>query len=269
MAIDGSQKLPDLRFTATLDPPVVMPWQTASAIMQNCGLTGVQPFVHWPTWHSMLLGQALPLAASSANGPVATAEQTVLSVRDGEEAEVVHSYSLDIAKPEIAIRLEELPFSHPRQLVEALPILRQWACFGTCVKDAFSTYNFQAPSAQTVPDGRSTSLEDLLRSPPFEPLAQSLKKIPISIALVTSPTPTLDLVFAANGETTLQNFSVQVLPNAQITVLDHRGLGDSDSLLDDGCTKATELTHALEKCGDLGVWIEWIRNREGWTSSTN
>ena len=54
MAIDGSPKLPDLRFSVKLDPPIIMPWTVALAVLQSVGMAAPQTIIQ-QTWHSLLL----------------------------------------------------------------------------------------------------------------------------------------------------------------------------------------------------------------------
>ncbi|KAK5120703.1 hypothetical protein LTR85_006061 [Meristemomyces frigidus] len=277
MAIDGTQKLPDLRFTAKLDPPIILPWQVASAVVQSVGLPAPQVFV-MQAWHSLLLNPETTAPFDASKDALSMdAERSVLTTRDGDEAEVTHRYTLEVVKPDMAYKLEELPFSHPRQLVEMLSTLRQWACFGSLVRGIFA--DGSTTEKRTAPDltgnGAETlsgnpqaplSLADLL-TPPTTPLpSPNNANIPVHISLITSPAPTLSLTTPSAGST-LANITVRVLPNAELVVTSSEGFaeGDDSGVVMDGVDGADadvegkRMARALEVCGDLGVWVEWLR----------
>ncbi|KAK3067289.1 hypothetical protein LTR53_015922 [Teratosphaeriaceae sp. CCFEE 6253] len=138
MAIDGDEKLPDLRFAAKLEPPIVLPWHVATHVLQSFGVPAPQLFVLPPSWHSMLLDPTNIAPFNAVNPHTVTAQHSVLLSHEGKDAETTHTYALDVVKPDGGYRLAELPFAHPRQLVEALPTLRQWAFFGSLVQRVFA-----------------------------------------------------------------------------------------------------------------------------------
>ena len=69
--------------------------------------------------HRLLLDlPASSTAHTAATGFITTAKTAVLSQKDGEESTVTHTYTLTSAKLDYGFQMEEIPFSHPRQLVE-------------------------------------------------------------------------------------------------------------------------------------------------------
>ncbi|EMC92429.1 hypothetical protein BAUCODRAFT_288836 [Baudoinia panamericana UAMH 10762] len=198
MATEGQQKMPDLRFTARLDPPLVLPWQVASAVLQVMGLPPPQFFVYPPAWHAMLLDPSTTTPLNVANGHPLQITHAVTVTRGGEEVTVHHKYELDVARNDGGYVLEALPFSHPRQLVELLPTLRQWACFGSLVEQILQTIPFA-----THEDATNGSIADINR------------------------------------------------PNPVKADEEQGSAGAEDK----------RLAKALDACGDIGVWIEWLRSR--------
>ena len=267
MAVDGQASLPELRFTAKLDPPIILPWQLATNLLQTFGLPAPQLFVYPPAWHAMLLDPSTTTPFNTMSEHVVTSEQSVLAKQDGEEAETTHAYSLDFAKRDGGHKLQELPFSHPRQLVEILPTLRQWACFGSLVKSLFSqsTASGTKTAVNGPPNGprkdqQALSLDDLL-TPPTTPPARD-DKLAVSVSLATSPVPTLSFVFqAAKGEDVC-NVTVQVLQNGVLSLTSAEGLGGEGAMEGVQGEEGKKLAGALEACeGDVGVWVEWLRSR--------
>lgn len=264
MAIDGDQKLPDVRFTAKLDPPVVLPWQLASTTMQLFGLPAPQLFVYPPAWHAMVLDPASTTPFNATNAQLVSTEQSVLTMRDGEEADITHTYMLDVPKPDGGYRLEKLPFSHPRQLVEILPTLRQWASFSSLIKQLFagqSSMKEQAVLSARANGQAPISLDDLLTPPATPPFAD---KVPITVSIATSSIPTLSFTFPTDIDKPVASICVQVLPNAQLVVTSAEGVWADENASAMESVESEELKRmakALEVCTDVGVWIEWLRSR--------
>lgn len=271
--LDPTPKLPDLRFTAQLDPPVVLPWQVASTLFQSVGLPAPQVFI-MQAWHSLVLDPATtaPFNAASKDASTLRAKRGVATLR-GEEGEVTHEYTLDVVKPDMAFKLEELPFAHPRQVVEMLPLLRQWACFGSLLRGIFADDEVDSDAGSNTTKQAPLSLADLLS----EGVAVGGASLPVHIALTTSPTPTLALTFpTAEAGSSLANIVVRVLPNAELVVSHWEGLGngvddsgtggadDSGLVMEEGADgvddrEGKKMARALEVCGDLGVWVGWLR----------
>jgi len=268
MTIDHEQALPDLRFIAKLDPPIVMPYQVAMDILSAVGASAPQLLTAPPQYPILLLESS---SVASSQTAVATysksTEQSVLSVQGGEETTVKHNYRLSCANPAYAnysFILEELPFSHPRQLVELLPILRQWASVGALLRGVFDSttssldINALPNDNEGVSGQPALTLEDLLA--PSGSVTSAHSAVPIDITVSTSPMPILGLTFPSPlGDGKLAMKHAQILPNAEIIVTQHEGIMSGDGM--DDLVSGQALARALEVCGDLGVWVEWMRAR--------
>lgn len=256
-------QLPDLRFVATFDPPIVVPWNIAMHIHTLLGNPAVIPAAH--QYAQMLLDPtSVPL--THENAFTTSSAKSVLSYKDGEEITVQHYYSLENAKLDYGTRIEQLPFSHPRQLVELLPTLRQWASMGSFLKATFcertENKDHATPTGIDSANGAVkllSELDDLL----MDVDTGSSDSIVINIALATAPTPGLEITFPMPNGSDIANINVEVQPNADITVT------DCESVLHNGESSKTEetrqrehrLAKALDACGDLGVWVEWVRGQ--------
>ena len=252
MAVDGQQKLPDLRFVAKLDPPLIMPYQTAANILTALGM---QPMFHFTHQYAALLidPQVDTRQRDQTTSFTMTSERSVLSHKDGQETAVLHKYSFENVKLDFGYKIEELPFSHPRQLIELLPTLRQWACLGSLLKATLtdstqSTKEQQPLNGSAHTNGISNGKYALDDSHEQLESMQRNDEIQINIDLTTAPTPTLGVTFPALQPA---NITVQILPNADLVVTNEEGLLPHKD--------AQTLAKALEACGDLGMWVEWMR----------
>ena len=266
MAVDGQQKLPDLRFIAKLDPPLVMEYHTAMNVLTRVGVPTPPMFAYPPRYADMLLNPltATPAPPENTAAYTTTALQRVLSHKDGQETTIQHGYALNCLKLEHGFRIEELPFSHPRQLIEVLPTLRQWASVGALLGQAFTSSLPTTEDHLALNGNASTNGTLNVHSAMDQPLmlaanGQLSDKRPVNITLTASPVPTLGVAFSAGQDDNAVKISVQILPNADLSVTSHEGVLSSDS--SGTSAEAQMLAHALDVCGDLGVWVEWIRSR--------
>ncbi|KAM3425496.1 Mediator of RNA polymerase II transcription subunit 1 [Cercospora zeina] len=247
MAIDG-ERLPDLRFVAKLDPPVILPLQIAATILATLGDQYSQS-ITFPIYHLNLLG-----IKSQDLSTKVVSEQSILVPRTEEKEEdthILHEYVLDIPKADLAYTLEELPFSHPRQLIELLPTLRQWASTGHLLQTAFSksaTESIRAPanaaangtngSPHKKPSDSSSKaaahakdLKSILDHVEPEAAAASKTRIDLTFASGSQlplATPNFSLAIADSTTTTtttttftgeeLSHVVFQMMPNADVVV---------------------------------------------------
>jgi hypothetical protein len=256
-------ELPDLRFIATLDPPIVIPSYIAMNIHTLLGNHALIPTAQ--QYAEMLLDPtSLPLGHEKTF--TSSSKRSVLSYKDGEEITVQHYYKLENAKLDWGTRIEQLPFSHPRQLVELLPTLRQWACMGSHLNATFGkkpeNNEQEAPSGFDSANGavkHHSELDDLL----MDVDTGSNDSIIVNIALASAPTPSLGIAFPTSSGGDVANINVVVQPNADITATDRESMFRNGESTKTEETRQQELrlAKALDACGDLGVWVEWIRTQ--------
>ncbi|KAK4503749.1 hypothetical protein PRZ48_004664 [Zasmidium cellare] len=268
MAIDGTQQVPDLRFIAKLDPPVVLPWNLVN-VLSEAGID-LPPIGQVPDFYDASLNVET-LSVTARTEPI-EAEQSVLVLQDGQEKETVHHYILDVSKPDHGYKLEKLYFSHPRQLVTLLPILRQWAQVGSLLHSCFGCRQNNTVAAQAPANGVNGKLSngqvngvhaDTMDLDNTNGLTQD--KISVNIGLSVLPQPTLSVTFPHPTSSKVGNTIFQIMPNASLVATSFDGIDDINEAHDpDGsqAEQAKRIARALETCGDLGVWIEWMRQRD-------
>ena len=132
MALDiPSHILPDVRFVAKLDPPLTLPLKTAIEIFAHVGQPLPQDAMDTATLASLLFpGNAqAPDALQRVKDPHLYFTRTVPSFSKATRQTSRYMFRV-LNPPDLwAKTITEIPFSHPRQLVEVLPTLRQWAFF--------------------------------------------------------------------------------------------------------------------------------------------
>ncbi|CAN9468715.1 unnamed protein product [Alternaria alternata] len=214
---------------------------------------------------------------------IRSSRTVLVQCEDGQEKDRRHDMSLFIPKLEYSRTLEALPFSHPKQLVEVLPVLRQYAHITSLLKTCF----YEAPKKQVGDLLPRLQLDvNLSYAPPVprftlhvpHPRAAVVAKAACSsekeekkskdandAAMIadlfshldepitsSSPPPSayhaplaLAIDVQANGEL--------VLTEQNIVFLEEE---DDDA-------KVKRLARALDVVDDLGVWAEWLRLEVG------
>ncbi|KAI4115275.1 MAG: hypothetical protein LQ345_004089 [Seirophora villosa] len=238
MNLDLSQpnKTPDVRFIARLHPPVLVPLQTALNIYASVGAPLSQDSIQPTTFDSLLFS---PDTSPSTNTNTTTTTTTTERTAERELYTPPHGGGTKMAKkhhytlftdPQAYARLvAEIPFAHPRQIVQLLPVLRQWAFVSSLLRQCFFSSPLSPPSSLSMsttapnpkeeeedsdaeendPPSPSSQLANLLNlsSPSSPPLAP--RRIDISLsslssssaaATTTTPQPRFRLAFERGGE---------------------------------------------------------------------
>jgi Mediator of RNA polymerase II transcription subunit 1 len=124
MSLDNPDvgKLPNIRFVAKLDPPLIVPLQTAINILASTG-TSQDTFDGF--YHHLLLGTKTvdALAAyPSSEEEIRNVKFTNRPGKDGRNVCEKHLNILHNKTTAIGKVLREIPFSHPKQLIQILPV---------------------------------------------------------------------------------------------------------------------------------------------------
>jgi hypothetical protein len=307
-------RLPNIRFVAKFNPPLVVPLSVVVTIYQAFGME--MPSDIRPTTFAGLAlrpgetdpGMAMAMVAlpgSSTHESPRTYElksrKSVLVVgKDGTgETEKVHESSLYVPRgTEYARTIESLPFVHPRQLVEILPTLRQYAFTTSLMQRSFgmdgedggkkSGKNVEHPvSSPLTPKGEAVQQVDVSLS--YAPPAPRLRfDIPRATLSTSAPSPTeisstadlLASLLAGPAPKPPLSVTVDVLPNVEL-VVSGGNIGSASASTDDASaikdvdmgTKQGEgqgdegrvkrVARALDICMDIDVWAEWVRREIG------
>lgn len=285
-------RLPNIRFIAKFNPPLVVPLSVFVTIQQSLGLE-VPSDIRATTFVGLALrpGETDPglTGVSNESTQEIQVERRVLVInKDGKEEHKVHSNSLYVPRTEYSRTIESLPFSHPKQLVDLLPTLRQFAFTTSLLQQTFGTSS-PAPEKKT-PSGPL--------SPPPTPDASSQNTAPIQLDFSLSyapPAPRLrfDIPHPSSSSKALSsvnpsaadllssllsnsaskppiNVTLDVHPNADVIISEQNIFNvasekskDGDVEMDGAAQGLDErvkrIAKALDVCGDVGVWGEWVR----------
>ncbi|KAI4265076.1 MAG: hypothetical protein L6R35_007212, partial [Caloplaca aegaea] len=141
---NNNNKTPDFRFTARLHPPLLVPLQTALNIYASVGAPLAQDSIQPTTFDSLLF----PATTPPTNERIAERELYT----PGGTKKKKHKYTLFTDPQAYARTIAEIPFAHPRQIVQLLPVLRQWAFISSLLRRCF----FPSPSSSSSSSSSSS-----------------------------------------------------------------------------------------------------------------
>ncbi|KAL8976144.1 MAG: hypothetical protein Q9177_006910, partial [Variospora cf. flavescens] len=206
---NNNNKTPDVRFTARLHPPLLVPLQTALNIYASVGAPLAQDSIQPTTFDSLLF----PTTTPPTNERIAERELYT----PGGTKKKKHKYTLFTDPQAYARTIAEIPFAHPRQIVQLLPVLRQWAFISSLLrrclfpspsssssspssssssltrtningaaKDDIDDQNEEDDNNNNSPPSPSSQLENLLNPSPLAPSKSKAKAKNIDISLAVS-----------------------------------------------------------------------------------
>ncbi|KAI4130484.1 MAG: hypothetical protein LQ338_001715 [Usnochroma carphineum] len=282
-------KAPDVRFVARLNPPVLVPLQTALNIYESVGAPLPQESIHSTTFDSLLFNRnsdRTPFPPSSSTERAVVVERELYTPREngsGERKRKKHQYTLFTDPPHqvYARYIEDIPFSHPRQLVALLPTLRQWAYVGSMLRRCFvaPASDSSVVDSPTTNDDIDAEEEDDRFGPEVETeegLADFLngnnttsssstttraRAVDISLALCGTAAPRVGVTFL-RGEG-IADVGFCVGENAVVGSVEVR-LGDGGDSEESGRDEEREkrrrekVKRVVEVGEDLGVLVEWM-----------
>ncbi|KAL7936947.1 mediator of RNA polymerase II transcription subunit 1 domain-containing protein [Trichoderma chlorosporum] len=287
--------LPQVTFTVTFDPPVILPQNDCIRLYSYVNATPPNPspsgdFGQRPLPPPTFDDLFFPISAGNKQDP--SESRTITRQRDvrvfdqqGKSFIRSHHNTLFIYKPIYSQEVTEMSFSHPRQLIDMLPLLRQFAflsillnnSFGSDTKEALPKQVKVAPATtKTVKDelaafmessddeGQNNEGEEQKMKQDTEPKASngekgSGKDMDIDVILWVHPSPYLQVVFPVKGSTidiTLRILEGGVVEIVNENIIEQQAATGKGKMLD-----RQDLGRVLERLEDLCKWAEWIRTR--------
>lgn len=261
------ERPPNVRFVAHFEPPIVMPLQVAIDIHQFVGAPLAQEALQSTTYESLIFADT-SLAPTVHDQRIVT--KTVTSYNSFDEpTNRKHQYTLFLTQPEYGHVIESIPFSHPRQIIELLPILRQWVLLGSLLRRSFVSDPVPDSSVRNINgqqdrdldldvklDESMTVEEELAAflapspTPAVEHEAIEVKDeaLPVDITLSTSPSPPrIGVMWPQSIGLKTVDFSV--------------GLNGAIEIHGEEVGRELEkekIKKVLEIGEDLGVLVEWL-----------
>lgn len=197
MALDSTMlehSPPNRRFVAKLEPPLEVPILAASEIHRHLGMQLPQDF-KMVTYDGLLVpGKTTDAAAQLGRRKHTASIQAPDST--GTIRPKNHIYTFQAFESVTGRTISSLPFSHPRQLADILPVLRQYALVASLVRRIFNSPKSQE---EKVKPSKKASLNPSL---PSDPLSDLFSKTD-GITILSNDDPNQDrLEFLLGGPET-------------------------------------------------------------------
>jgi hypothetical protein len=248
------QKYPEVMFVAIFDPPVIVPYSLAVQIYNS---TNATLDMYQTTTFDGLMFPRSPDDKVDGDSRIITREATVpVFTKDGGKTTRTHQAELWIAKIDYGRTLAELPFSHPRQLVEMLPALRQYAFLSTILGKSFGATS-RPPTVVRKTNQRSKKSEfaefmagtSLTEESPF----------PYDLALYTQPVLKLEVGFPFKDRSARVTFEIKL--NGVVEVVAQDVLDESEAKGKQKALTIADLGRMLEITEHIGIWVEFVKRR--------
>jgi hypothetical protein len=257
----SNQKFPEVIFVAKFDPPLIVPYGLA---MQIYGSTNAPVDMYQTsTFDGLMFPHGPEDKIEAGEGRTVTQQSTVpIFGKDGEKSSQAHKNTLFIEKIDYGRTLTELPFSHPRQLVEMLPFLRQYAFLSILLSKSFggSKSPIPEPKKKLEKKNKKDEFADFMKgaSAPME------APLNIDVSFSIQPLPRLQVVFPFKNRTANVVFDIKL--NGVVEVVSQNIIAeivdvDGDGMDDGNRIKVRDLGTMLEITEDLGIWVEFVRRR--------
>jgi hypothetical protein len=263
-AIEGvdqapSQRFPDVMLVAKFDPPLIVPFNTAAQIYHSTNTT--LDTYETTTFDGLMFPRAPDDKIEQEPRTIRQITAVPTISKDGEKSTLLHRNTVYVDKIDYGRVLTELPFSHPRQLVEMLPTLRQYAFLSTVLKNTLKPSSTREDEKRPTEKSKKAEFEEFMAQAE-NPVGKS-SPLRVDIQLSTQPIPRLNVVFPFKAKTAARVI-FEIKLNGAVEVVSQNVLGDSQ----DAKNKGKELTVAdlgkmLEITEDLGIWAEFVRRRLG------
>ena len=289
-------RLPNVRFVAKFNPPLVVPLAVHMQLYQIVGIEPRTDDFRPTTFAGLALrpGEVDP-GMSNTTGDrtheIRSSRKVLVLEQDasGRDLDRRHDMSLYIPKLEYSRTLESLPFSHPKQLVEMLPVLRQYAHVTSLIRDCFylapekpvPTHKLgqqstptTAPQTSAQGDLPRLQLDVTLSYNP--PTPRFTLHVPHPEAVTSSP-DVADLISNLLSSTSTPvstpitynaplAVTIDIHPNGELVVVEqnihaNQGISSDETQVqaEQLDRKLKTLARVLDAADDLGVWAEWLR----------
>lgn len=265
-------EIPQVVFTVSFDPPVILPHADWTRLYN---FTESQPPPmppRPPTFAQLFFPETAGVAPDPSEHRTFKRRRLLTTYdKDGQPTEKMHNNSLYVYKQIYSMQVSEMAFSHPKQLIAMLPLLRQWAFTSSLIHNSFGPKTELPP--ESAGSGVRFTREDLKKMPPREGLATIMGsneenhqtatedvETKIDVIVWVHPTPHFQVTFPFKDNKA--NIMLGVLENGTVEIISENIVAALSNGKVDGkeITKAT-LAKALEYMEDLCKWVEWIRSR--------
>lgn len=255
------QKFTEVMFVAKLDPPLVVPQSVAQQIFLkvDANMDGY----HSVSYDSLLFPRG-PEEAFDGEKRMLERETIVPVFKGGKKSTQVHHNILLVDKMDFGRLLTEIPFSHPRQLIEVVPRLRQYAFIARLLNKSFGPNSKPVANPKFNKNKRSKEVE-YAKFMSSSSLSGGYEDGRIDVRLETQPVPRITVIFRLNHRRASVQAVFEVKLDGVVEIASQNILGSHSNATDEGKRKlgVKDLERMLEITENIGIWVEFVRMRLG------
>ncbi|EHK26302.1 uncharacterized protein TRIVIDRAFT_35468 [Trichoderma virens Gv29-8] len=264
--------LPQVTFTVTFDPPVILPQNDCIRLYSYVNATPPNPspsgdFGQRPLPPPTFDDLFFPVLAGSKQDP--SESRTITRLRDvrvfdqqGKSFIRSHHNTLFIYKPIYSQEVTEMAFSHPRQLIEMLPLLRQFAFLSILLNNSFGSETKEGSPKSvkaTWAPATTKTVKDELAAFMASSDDEGQDDMNIDVILWVHPSPYLQVVFPVKGSTI--DITLRILEGGVVEIVNENIIEQQTATGKGKMLNREDLGKVLERLEDLCKWAEWIRTR--------
>lgn len=267
--------LPDVIFMAVFDPPLIVSSGVAAQIYSIAGIQ--QPGVSSSTFDALVFPIPQGVAYDPTESRIITHTQPIMlstAAKSGTRKIRLHRNTLNTDRAVYGELLTRVPFQHPRQLLEMLPVLRQYAFLSSLLNNSFKKNEHPDVKPENIVSKETTTANDEFAAfmkgsdkPPEQGSAAS-DPFPVDVALTAHPVPRLRVVFPFKGRTA--NITLEIQLGGKVHIIsdnifnsDVEGVqkGDDPSSWNGPGNRynAEQYAEMLEMTDHIGKWVERIK----------
>lgn len=273
---NGSEpRLPDAAFMAVFDPPLIVSSVFAAQIYSNVGMPVSN--VTSSTFDALVFPVPQGAPYDPTESRIISHTQPVMLSETAKSTRKLrmHSNTLNTDRAVYGEVLTRIPFHHPRQLIEILPTLRQYAFLSLLLANSFQKNDHPDHKSEDIVISKTATANDEFAAfmngadgilSTNSPASSS--PFPVDIALTAHPIPRLRVVFPFKGRTA--NITLEIQLGGKVHIIsdnvfsaDVEGVQTAaDPTSWDGPGKrytAEEWADMLEITGNIGQWVERIK----------
>ncbi|KAK0652938.1 mediator of RNA polymerase II transcription subunit 1-domain-containing protein [Cercophora newfieldiana] len=260
-------RLPEVTFLATFDPPVHISlslWQQIAA--SGCGLPGID-VQNLKSFDTLIfpIAPGTPYDPSEPRTITCTKQVTVQQIVPGKTIwrTETHRNKLFVYKPIYGKTVTEVTFSHPQQIVNMLPYLRQYAYLSTLLEKSFKEKPEPASTPASKPEiqtstNTTTSMDDFGAFMEGQSVAAVENPLEVDVTLTIQPVPRLQILFPFKSITA--DVVLEIRENGDVHIVSQNILDETNAVAPDGRQRSVaDLGGILQLFEDIGEWCEFIR----------
>lgn len=253
----SNQNYPEVIFVAKFDPPLIVPGCVAAQIYDS--LQATLDIYQTTTYDGLMFPHNVVEKISIDSRSIVKDIKVPTLSKTGEKIIKIHKVALHFEKIDYGRTLTTLPFSHPRQIIQILPVLRQYALMSRLLLN-LSDCRCVPQTSQSSEIKEVEQQNNWVKFETFMSNKLTLGETPMKVDILvsTQPFPRLRVLFPFRDR--IADIHTEIKLNGLVELISQNILPDDGSKLSTGkIFTVSDLGRILEITENFGIWIEYIK----------